>query len=194
MNTGLPATRQEAIALKSTKYYTGKACHKGHMAYRYTNSGTCSTCHSEKASADWKDGKRPSKELRGKINKTWNASEKAKSAKQRWKEKDPKKAWAIYATGGAKTRTSISGVPFEITSEYILSICPDVCPVFKTPFVFIGNKKSTPESATIDRLDPTKGYTIGNIAIISMKANTIKNAFTSSDIFKVAEWLQTKGY
>lgn len=29
--------------------------------------------------------------------------------------------------------------------------------------------------ATLDKIDPSKGYTVGNVQIISSRANTIKN-------------------
>ena len=190
----LPKTRREACHFGSTKYFTGKPCKRGHVVHRYTNSGTCSSCIGEKQAALWKAGVRQKPELRKKASDNWNASEKARQAKQKWKEKDPKRAWSVYATGGAKTRSYVKKVPFDLTSEYVQSITPDFCPIFETKFVFTGNKKMCPESASLDRLDPEKGYIMGNVVVISMKANTIKNAYNSNDLYAVANWLQSKGY
>ena len=36
--------RKEAIAAGLTKYFTGKPCKHGHIADRYTTTGTCSEC------------------------------------------------------------------------------------------------------------------------------------------------------
>lgn len=36
--------RKEAIALKLKTYETGRPCIKGHLAYRYTSTGSCSMC------------------------------------------------------------------------------------------------------------------------------------------------------
>ncbi len=36
--------RAEAMALGLTHYFTGKPCHHGHVAKRYTNHGTCTEC------------------------------------------------------------------------------------------------------------------------------------------------------
>ena len=190
----LPKTRREACHFGSTKYDTGKPCRRGHFSYRYTASGICAKCSSEKTATLWKAGARQKPEIRKKANDNWNASKKAAEAKQRWKEKDPKRAWAVYATGGAKTRAYVKQVPFDLTSEYVQSITPDCCPVFGTQFVFTGNKRMRPESASLDRLDPEKGYIIGNVVVISMKANTIKNAYNSTDLYAVANWLQAQGY
>ena len=36
--------RSEAIKLSLPRYTTGRPCKNGHLAYRYTQSGTCSEC------------------------------------------------------------------------------------------------------------------------------------------------------
>ena len=43
--------RRDAMAKGETSYFTGKPCIHGHMAYRYTSSGACSTCVLENATA-----------------------------------------------------------------------------------------------------------------------------------------------
>ena len=187
-------SRIEAKNAGHTKYFTGKPCHKGHTTYRYVASGMCAACTSENAKKEWAAGKRQPQNERAAINKRWNASEKAREAKQKWKDKNPKRAWAVYVTGGAKTRAALKQVPFDLTSDYVESITPDVCPVFGTPFTFVGNTKIGADSASLDRLDPAAGYVIGNVVVISVKANMIKNAYGSADIAKVAEWLKGRGY
>lgn len=37
-------SRKQAIADGDKKYFTGKPCAKNHLAYRYTQSGTCEAC------------------------------------------------------------------------------------------------------------------------------------------------------
>jgi ribosomal protein L9 len=49
-------------------------------------------------------------------------------------------------------------------------------------------------SASLDRLNPSLGYIEGNVVVISMKANAIKNAYGAQDIARVAEWLEEQGY
>lgn len=108
--------------------------------------------------------------------------------------KNPKRKWAENVIAGAKYRMKKAGKGglCTITAPYIYSITPDVCPVFGTTFVFKGNKVES-ESATLDRLVPELGYVPGNIAVISMKANRIKNAYGSEDILRVGEWLKSRG-
>jgi hypothetical protein len=107
-----------------------------------------------------------------------------------WKEKNPKRQWAGAAYKGAKFRAKGKGLPFNLTIDYLLSIVTDSCPVFNTVFKFSGNKFARDESPSLDRIDPAKGYVQGNVVVISNKANNIKSAYKSKDLYKVAEWLE----
>jgi hypothetical protein len=117
-----------------------------------------------------------------------------KPQKAKHYDKHPKRKWAESVVAGARYRMRQIGKGDQctITASYIHSITPDVCPIFGTVFVFKGNKVSS-ESATLDRLVPELGYVPGNIAVISMKANRIKNAYGSEDVLKVGEWLKSRG-
>lgn len=189
----MATTRADAKMFGDSKYFTGNPCPSGHIAARITYNGACVECYSVRAKRRWAEGIRQNYTDRGAVNEKWNASDKARIAKERWKQKDPKRAWAVYATGGAKARAGVRKLPFDITSVYVLGITPDTCPVFGTSFLFVGNKTLAPESATLDRLDPVKGYVQGNVAVISMRANAIKSAYGSEDIQKVADWLRGVG-
>lgn len=108
-----------------------------------------------------------------------------------WKQENPKNTWVSWAVYRAKRRAKVKGVPFDLCTKQLLPLVPDVCPVFGTPFTFIGNVSGGSDtSPSIDRIDPKKGYVIENIAIISVKANAIKSAYTSDDLMKVAKWLK----
>lgn len=166
--TDLPPTRKAAMAANSRRYFTGKPCLHGHTAYRYTTTGYCSQCgHARLA----------------------NGAHKA-----RWKAANPKRSWAISSVGSAKARAARKGLEFSLTYRGVLGITPDICPVFYTPFRFTGNKKMGSESASLDRLDPSVGYVMSNVVVISLKANMIKNAYRAQDIARVAEWLKEQGY
>lgn len=111
------------------------------------------------------------------------------SRSKRWDISNPKRAWARYAKKDAKIRAEKKQVPFNLTTEYIETILPTHCPVFKTPFKYVGNGKIVPESPALDRIVPSLGYVEGNVHIISVKANNIKSAYTSKEVLKVAKWL-----
>lgn len=110
--------------------------------------------------------------------------------KKAWMDKNPRNVWAKHARRDAKLRAAKKGVPFNLTAKYIRSILTDFCPVFNTEFVFRGNGKILPTSPSLDRIDPAKGYVEGNVVVISSKANNIKSAYKSRDIFQVAQWLE----
>ena len=191
--TSLPTSRRIAKTSGAKQYFTGRPCCAGHVAPRRTDSGSCALCCADRAAAKYATGWRQGKENRKEVNDKWNASEKAAASKTKWKEKDPKRAWAVYSTGAAKARAIKRGLPFDLTSNFINSITPTHCPVFGTEFKFIYNKQICSESATLDRLRPDKGYVQDNVAVISMKANTIKNAYNSDDVYAVAVWMRERG-
>lgn len=118
------------------------------------------------------------------------AVEKRKQFAVKWKQVNPKSLWVHWAVNRAKKRAKIKNVPFNLKSRDLIPLVPDVCPVFGTPFTFTGNVVGgTDTSPSIDRIDPKKGYVIENIAIISVKANSIKNAYTAAELMQVAIWL-----
>ena len=105
----------------------------------------------------------------------------------------PKLTWAINAANRAKQRSRDKGLPFNLTSKYVLALISTHCPVFGTEFVFSGLGVTCPASPSLDRLDSSKGYVRGNVVVISSKANAIKNAYGSKDIAAVADWLESYG-
>lgn len=115
--------------------------------------------------------------------------ERKKNTRTRWAQKNPKKVWANYACKDAKKRAVKKNLPHNITIAYIVSIMTDTCPIYGTEFKWMGNGGILPTSPSLDRIDPAKGYVEGNVVIISSKANNIKSAYKSADLYKVADWL-----
>jgi hypothetical protein len=180
----LPRSRAEAKAIGAKQYITGE-CKNGHYSYRVTVNGVCAMCCSEAGKE-----KRNNYEGRKEALKKWNASERAKTAKDRWKERNPKWAWVVSSVGGARTRSKYKDLLFDLTNEYVYSIAGDFCPVLGVPLSFGGTRTLTENSASLDRIDPEKGYVVGNVAVISFKANTIKSNANASEIRAVADWLE----
>lgn len=92
---------------------------------------------------------------------------------------------------GAKARAKRRNVPFSIVLEDILRVWPDDdrCPVFGIPFKF-GKKNVIPASPTLDCVRPTRGYCVGNIAVISHRANSLKGKECDPEsFFSLAKWL-----
>ena len=83
------------------------------------------------------------------------------------------------------------GVPFSITPEDV--VIPNFCPVLGIPLE-PSIQHSTDCSPTIDRLIPELGYVLGNIEVISHRANTIKGVGTSCEHRQIAKWQDAHDY
>jgi len=53
---GMPKTRNEALAVGSTYYYTGKRCIHGHLSPRFASSRACKECANHRNRERTKDG------------------------------------------------------------------------------------------------------------------------------------------
>jgi len=101
------------------------------------------------------------------------------AARKQWNQDNPVK----YLFGSARHRAKKRGYEFTITLDDI--VIPKKCPLLGLPLVLnIGHVKEN--SASIDRIDSSKGYVPGNVWVISYKANTIKTNASLEDIEKVA--------
>ena len=87
----------------------------------------------------------------------------------------------------ARRRAKSCGVPCSITKADIT--VPELCPALGIPLI-IGEAGPTDNSPTLDRVIPTMGYVPGNIAVISMRANRLKNDGTIEDFEKILCWLK----
>ena len=108
----------------------------------------------------------------------------SREQRQILKAADPVRLWAVDALGNARARSKKSGCECSITVEDIMDVVVDRCPLLDIPLNY-NNTKPTAESPTLDRKIPSLGYTKHNIAIISQRANRIKNDASIEDIEKL---------
>lgn len=80
----------------------------------------------------------------------------------------------------AKNRAARKGLEFNLELSDI--VIPEKCPLLEVPFHF-GTKECYDYSPSIDRIDNSKGYVKGNIQIISMKANAMKNSASLEELY-----------
>lgn len=100
----------------------------------------------------------------------------------RLKQKDPRRSLLFSAQYRAKKM----GLPINISLEDI--IIPTVCPVLG--LVLVRNKKyGLDNSISLDRVDPTKGYVKGNIAVMSHRANRLKDNATIEELRAVIAFM-----
>ena len=72
----------------------------------------------------------------------------------------------------AKQRAKKIGVPFDLDVEDLIPL-PEVCPVLQIP-LDMDSERLANNSATLDKVVPSKGYVKGNVVVISHRANKIK--------------------
>lgn len=86
-----------------------------------------------------------------------------------------------------KSRAKQLGIEFNLTPEDI--IFPDICPILNKHLQRNETKGPSRYSPSIDRIDNDKGYTVDNIQIISMKANTMKCDASVEELQRFADWV-----
>lgn len=88
----------------------------------------------------------------------------------------------------AAYRSRKQGIPFALTIDDLLPL-PTVCPVLGFELVFAHRTRAgRRDGPSLDRLIPALGYVRGNVRIISMRANHIRNDATASELEAVAKY------
>lgn len=85
----------------------------------------------------------------------------------------------------AKTRSEKVGCLFTITPEWIAERLKNPCPKTGETFVVGGTNYSdrNPYSASLDKIDPTGGYTQENCQVVSWLYNCAKQRFSEEDVY-----------
>lgn len=111
--------------------------------------------------------------------------ERRKQYVKEWRLKHPGKTYMKCTTSlwnGAKDRCKKSGIEFSITPLDI--VVPVICPILGVVMERPGRY-----APSLDRKDPSKGYTPDNIWVISKLANRMKNDATEEELGLFAQWL-----
>jgi len=112
-----------------------------------------------------------------------NNAEKVKEQRKLYHQNNPEKGMIRHARNRAKQKN----LPFDIDESDIT--IPAVCPILGIPLeVGIGKKTIQPNSPSLDRIIPQKGYVKDNVIVVSSKANIIKNNATPEEIIAVGEY------
>lgn len=101
---------------------------------------------------------------------------------QQYKDDPLTYLWAV-----AKKRAKKFSIPFDIEVSDIKM--EPYCPITGVELDVLTNKSST--GMSLDRVDNTKGYVKGNVAIISRKANRLKGDGTINDFRKIIQYMES---
>ena len=92
----------------------------------------------------------------------------------------------VHMYSAAKKRSRDRGLEFNICKEDI--VIPKICPILQVEFK-VGTKRDYRYSPSLDRIDNAKGYTKGNIQVISSLANTMKNSATKEELLLFSKYM-----
>lgn len=117
------------------------------------------------------------------------ACTKVKNAEAHAKKKDNFNYKTMLQYNASKTRARNKGLEHTLTLEQLRSLYPPdmICPALDIQMEW-GNPKWT--SPSLDRIDPTLGYTFENCQIISNKANVMKNDATLEELESLVAFLK----
>jgi len=79
----------------------------------------------------------------------------------------------------AKKRAKNNNLDFNLVKEDIL--LPTHCPILGIELVK-GTKDDYSKTYSLDRINNSKGYIVGNVQVISMLANSMKNSATKEQL------------
>ncbi len=88
----------------------------------------------------------------------------------------------------ARKRAKEFNREYNITLEDIY--IPDVCPVLGILLIPTKGGKCTNNSPSLDRVDSSKGYIKGNVKIISMRANRLKQDSTIEELENLIKYMK----
>jgi hypothetical protein len=88
-----------------------------------------------------------------------------------------------YLLKHAKARAKQKKILFDLVEDDF--ILPEVCPILKVPF----DKDTRKYAYSLDRKDPSKGYTKDNVWVISQIANAMKWDSNHEERVLFAKWV-----
>lgn len=123
---------------------------------------------------------------------TYGRVVKRREAAEQWRRKwGQKDATDLYQAQRAKFRqkkANTKGIPWDLDFGDIY--WPTHCPILGMELDYHSAYRAE-NSPSFDQVDPGKGYTKGNVQILSWRANRIKNDGSAEEHRKIAEWLSS---
>jgi ribosomal protein L28 len=206
-------TRAEAQAKGLKRYFTGEPCKNGHVAEWSTNQGKCLQCIRERGKRYHKKltterrneylerrpqayktnrkavDKRNANPVRrakhlAQQNQFYQIHKEERSIQGREKHRaDPR----LELLAKAKDRAKKLGRECDIELTDIILV--DNCPLTGRKLE-IGTRKSHSNSPTLDRIDNTRGYVKGNVAVVSHVANSAKKNLLLEELVMMGKWAE----
>lgn len=139
----------------------------------------CRECH-------YKNRMRYSRDTLNKMQREYRKEH--KDEVNQWRRNDKVQNPEKYLFYAAKTRATKAGLEFTLSLDDIK--IPEKCPYLGIPLM-PGSASVSPNSPSLDRIDPQLGYTPGNTIVCSHRANGIKRDASSEELLKIGLALTT---
>lgn len=193
-------TREEAKARGLKRYFTGVPCKRDHTVERYAVNEDCVECN--KLHGFQRYHRNPERHRR-KIHiyrQTPHAKEVERSRNQRVIErlaiarKNPFTSanallLARYMVRSSKQRAKHRNIPHTLTPEDLLPL-PTHCPVLGMILSYDSGQGDRNSQASLDEILVGEGYVPGNVAVISMRANTLKSNMMREESEKIYRYIE----
>ncbi len=141
----------------------------------------CTTCKQDKPLSDYPPDLRQKKD---------GKQAKCRACINDWMREHYRKdvVWSMIRR--AKSRAAREGFEFNLTSDD-LNPLPTACPILGV-VMRISEFSQDPCAYSLDRIDNSKGYVRGNVAVMSYKANRLKNDGTAEEHEAIAAWMRAQ--
>lgn len=109
----------------------------------------------------------------------------------KWNDQEWRKS-AIYAAMREKFKNKKAHCyKYEFSISFGDLVFPTHCPILGIELDYFSQDGRQENSPSFDRIDPLKGYIKGNVAVISWRANRIKNDGTAEEHEKIAKFMRS---
>ena len=122
------------------------------------------------------------------ANKTYCAKHPEK-VKKMWRDNKKRFGRAhpeVIMFRNARSKCRHLGIEFNLQMTDV--VITTMCPVLNIPL--IRSKKRTDNTPSLDQIDRTRGYVKGNVAVISWRANRLKNDATLAEITAITAYMR----
>jgi hypothetical protein len=89
----------------------------------------------------------------------------------------------------SKQRATHRSIPHSLAPEDLIPL-PTHCPVLGTELSYNPKQGDRSSQASLDEILVGEGYVLGNVAIISMRANTLKSNMTREEAGRVYRYIE----
>lgn len=160
------------------KRYQGRLCIHGHDGIRYVRNRECVHCRNTKESLRSRIKRQLAGKKIGRPRKYPDLIGPPKPKKVYFIPQTEAEHWILRNKRGNKKRERS-----ELSIDYYKTLIVDTCPLLSIKLTYENFVGRMPDNyATLDRIDPTKGYIEGNVQIVSFRANTLKSNATLEEL------------